>query len=462
MRFRLIVACTAVLALCCAFGSSSASASTASVSQAALTAGGAAQNSSSKGNPGSSRRKTRASESEAEFQKAVAAVQAKDFATAEPLLKKAAEDNPQNYQAFFYLGYIYNETNRPDDAIAAYRKAVALQPTVIESNLNLAVLLAQKGESEAGVYLHKAAKLKPAPEQQKTLTQAWALLASKLKSTDPAGAVDAYQTLAELLPTDPSPLLDLGRFLESRKDTAGPEKAYKNALARAPNSPDALALLSNFYLQQNRVPDAEQTLTAFVKARPESVNGHLQLGRVYRKEQKNPEATAEFEKALELKPGDPDTLRELAAVQLDTKNYSAAEATLRNLIAKQPNDAELYFQLGHTLSRDTKFEEAEAAYVQAIKLKPDWGDAYGELAVAASQAKNYVGAIQALNARARYLQETPGTFFLRATCFDHLRAYKEATEQYKNFLQVSDGKYPDQEWQARHRLVAIDPESRKK
>jgi hypothetical protein len=60
------------------------------------------------------------------------------------------------------------------------------------------------------------------------------------------------------------------------------------------------------------------------------------------------------------------------------------------------------------------------------------------------------------------LQETPGTFFLRATCFDHLRAYKEATEQYKNFLQVSDGKYPDQEWQARHRLIAIDPESRKK
>ena len=439
MRFRYIVACAAVLMLCVPVCAQSSSA-----------------------HPHPSSRKILTGESEAEFQKAVAAAEAKDFATAEPLLKKAAADNPQNYQAFFYLGYVYHETNRDDDAITAYQKAVALQPNVFESNLNLAVLLAEKGGSEAGAYLHKAAGLKHTPEQQEVLAQVWAALANKLKATDPAGAVDAYQTLAELRPGDPNPLLDLGQFLESRRDTVGAEKAFKDALARAPNSSDALALLSNFYLQQNRLTDAEQTLAAFVKASPQNVNGHLQLGRVYRKEQKNAEAAAEFERALELKPGDPDTLRELAAVQLDTRNYSAAEATLRNLIAKQPNDADLYFQLGHTLSRDTKFEEAEAAYLQAIKLKPDWGDAYGELAVAASQAKNYVGAIQALNARARFLQETPGTFFLRATCFDHLRAYKEASAQYKAFLEVSDGKYPDQEWQARHRLIAIDPESKKK
>lgn len=441
MRPRHIIACTVVLALCASVFAQSSSARKQTASRPA---------------------KRHTSESELEFRKAVAAAQAKDFATAEPLLKQAAEDNPQNYQAWFYLGYVYSETNRPDDAIAAYHKAVALQPTVIESNLDLAVLLAEKGESEAGVYLHKAAKLKPTPDQQKTLTQVWALLANKLKTTDPAGAVDAYQTLAELRPKDPAPLLELGQFLESRKDTTAAEKAYKQALARDPNSSDALALLSNLYLRQNRLPDAEQTLASFVRANPQSINGHLQLGRVYRMEQKNPEATAEFEKALELKPGDSDTLRELAAVQLDSKNYSAAEATVRNLIAKEPNDATLYFQLGHTLSKEAKYEEAEAAYVQAIKLKPAWGDAYGELAVAASQAKNYAGAIQALNARAKYLQETPGTYFLRATCFDHLRAYKEASEQYKNFLQVSDGKYPDQEWQARHRLVAIDPESRKK
>ena len=410
----------------------------------------------------SRRAKAHTGEAEAEFQKAVQAAQAKDFATAEPLLKKAAVDNPKNYQAWFYLGYVYNETNRTEDAIAAYQKAVALQPGVFESNLNLGVLLAEKGASEAGAYLHKAAKLKPTPEQQETLARAWMLLANKLEATDPAGAVDAYQTVADLRPKDASPLVELGQYLESRKDSTGAEKAYKNALARDPSSNDALALLSNLYLQSNRIQDAELTLVAFVKASPQSVNGHLQLGRVYRKEEKPTEAAAEFEKALELKPGDPDVLRELAAVQVANKNYSGAEASIRNLLAQQPNDPELHFLLGDTLKRQAKFEDAEGAYLAAVKLKPTWGEAYGELAVVASEAKNYGGAIQALNARAKYLPETPGTYFLRATCFDHLRAYKEATEQYKQFLQTAGGKYPDQEWQARHRLIAIDPESRKK
>ncbi len=438
MHLRHIIACALVLA---------------------LTGTAAAQ---SKPTTSSRRARTHVGESEAEFKKAVEAAQNRDFATAEPLLKKAAEDDPKNYQAWFYLGYVYNETNRQDLAIQAYHKALELQPGVIESNLNLGVLLAQQGSSDAGRYLRAAAKLKPSTEQLDTIAKVWMLLASKLEKTDPAGAVDAYQTAAELHPNDPAPLIELGQMLENRKDLPGAEKAYKQALAREPGNGNVLAVLSNIYMQTDRLPEAEQTLTEFLKANPASVNGHLQLGRVLRKEQKTVEASAEFEKALELKPGDEDTLRELAAVQLSNKNYNAAEATLRNLLAKHPQDPELHFLLGSTLSRASKFPDAQEAYLQAIKLKPTWGEAYGEYAVAASQSKDYVRAIQALNARAKLLPETPGTYFLRATCYDHLRAYKEATEQYKQFLQAAQGKYPDQEFEARHRLIAIDPESRKK
>lgn len=411
--------------------------------------------------PAQRRAKAHIGESEAEFRKGVEAAQAKDFATAEPLLKKAAEEDPKNYQAWFYLGYVYNETNRQDLAITAYRKAVELQPGVIESNLNLGVLLAEQGASDAGRYLRTAAKLKPTPEQADTIAKVWMMLASKLAKSDPAGAVDAYQMVAELRPKDPAPLLELGQMLEARKDLIGAEKAYKQALQREPNSGDVLALLSNIYMETDRLPEAEQTLSDFLKTNPSSVNGHLQLGRVLRKEQKTVEAAAEFKKVLELKPDDNDALRELAAVQLANKDYNAAEATLRDVVKRQPQDAELHFLLANTLSRAMKFADAQEEYMQAVKLKPTWGEAYGELAVAASQNKNYGVAIKALEYRARYLPETPGTYFLRATCFDHLRAYKEATEQYKQFLQVAQGKFPDQEFQARHRLIAIDPESRK-
>jgi protein-tyrosine phosphatase len=41
--------------------------------------------------------------------------------------------------------------------------------------------------------------------------------------------------------------------------------------------------------------------------------------------------------------------------------------------------------------------------------------------------------------------------------YDHLRDYKQAAENYHKFLEAARGAYPDQEWQARHRLIAIEP-----
>jgi len=92
-----------------------------------------------------------------------------------------------------------------------------------------------------------------------------------------------------------------------------------------------------------------------------------------------------------------------------------------------------------------------------VQLKPDLGTAYGDLAIAADQNKDYALAIKAVDMRAKYLPEIPTSYFMRATAYDHLQDVKQASKYYHLFLNVADGKYPDQEWQARHRLIAIEP-----
>jgi hypothetical protein len=47
---------------------------------------------------------------------------------------------------------------------------------------------------------------------------------------------------------------------------------------------------------------------------------------------------------------------------------------------------------------------------------------------------------------------------MRATAYDNLKQIPNAVEYYQRFLAVDDGKFPDQEWQARHRLIALDPQ----
>ncbi len=75
----------------------------------------------------------------------------------------------------------------------------------------------------------------------------------------------------------------------------------------------------------------------------------------------------------------------------------------------------------------------------------------------AAANKDYQLALKALDDRAKYLPEIPATYFLRATTFDNLKAIPQAVEYYQRFLAADAGKFPDQEWQARHRLIALDP-----
>src|SRR3954451_7456240 len=79
-----------------------------------------------------------------EVTQAEAAIEKRDFPAAEKLLTAAVAANLKDDRAWYDLGYVYKATNRREQAIDAYRKAVAAKPDVYESNLNLSLLLAQQ------------------------------------------------------------------------------------------------------------------------------------------------------------------------------------------------------------------------------------------------------------------------------------------------------------------------------
>jgi len=121
----------------------------------------------------------------------------------------------------------------------------------------------------------------------------------------------------------------------------------------------------------------------------------------------------------------------------------------------------LHRGLGKALLLQKKFPEAQEEFLAAVRLKRDWPDVYVDLAFAANENKNYELTIRALNGRTMLNAELPAIcFFLRASAYDHLRDYKQASLDYHHFLEVANGKYPDQEWQATHRLIAIEPKKR--
>jgi len=385
------------------------------------------------------------------------AIEKKDYATAEPLLQKVVAADPANFQAWFDLGFVYNGLGKSDEAIAAYRKSVVAKADVFESNLNLGLMLAKTGQPDAEQFLRAATVLKPTANVDEGHARAWLSLAHVLENTKPDEAVEAYKQVAALQPRNIEPHLAAGLLLERGNHFADAEQEYKLALAIDPNSADALTGLSNIYMRGNRFADAAEALHKLLALRPDDPGAHLQLGRVLAAEGKSDEAIAELETTAKLAPAETSLQQDLAVLYTSTKKYPQAEAQFRALLATRPNDAELHHGLGIAILNQKRYAEAQQEFLITVKLKPDFGAAYGDLAVAASENKNYELAIKAADARAKFLPEIPVSYFLRASAYDHLRDYKQAAQNYHKFLEVANGQYPDQEWQARHRLIAIEP-----
>ncbi|MBZ5574152.1 MAG: tetratricopeptide repeat protein [Acidobacteriia bacterium] len=392
-----------------------------------------------------------------ELTQAEDAIEKKDYAAAEPLLKKVVAANPANYQAWFDLGFVYNAMGNARESIAAYRRSVSAKADVFESNLNLGLMLVKAGDAEAEQFLRAATVLKPTAQVDEGRARAWLSLAHLLEKNKPDEAIAAYQQASALTPKDPEPHLSAGLLLENENHFSDAEQEYRQALAIDPASADALTGLANIYMRGQRFVDAEEILRKLVSLHSGDAAAHMQLGRVLAAAGKNDAAIAELQVAAKLAPPDLALQQDLADLYASAGKYEQAETIYRALLAANPNAAELHHSLGVALLHQKKFADAEQEFLTAVKLKPDFGAAYGDLAVAANENKHYELAIRAADERAKFLPEIPIGYFLRATAYDHLHDYKQASANYHKFLEVANGKYSDQEWQARHRLIAIEP-----
>ena len=403
---------------------------------------------------------------------AEAFIQKQNLIDAEPLLRKVVGKDPSNYVAWFDLGFVENALGKVDQSIAAYRKSVAAKPDVFESNLNLGLQLAKSGQPDAEQYLRAATQLKPTSHVAEGQERAWLSLGHVLEQKAAApntassaaekrpsidDAIDAYQHASALQPKDLEPHLAAGQLFESENKFADAEQEYKAALAIDPRSSDAITGLANIYMRGRRFPEAEAELRRIVAAHPEETAAHIELGRVLAAEGKNDDAITELQAAQKNAPADNSLERDLADLYSAAGKNTEAEAAYRALIAKNPNDAELHHGLAQSLMREKRYADAQQELLTCLKLKPEMGIAYGDLAFAASENKNYPLAIKALDVRAKLLPEIPITYFLRASAYDHLQNVKLAIENYQKFLEAANGKYPEQEWQAKHRLIALEP-----
>jgi len=380
-----------------------------------------------------------------------------DYTGALPLLQQATTKDPKSYQAWYDLGYCQQALNQHVEAVDAYRRSLEINPKIFETNLNLGLLLANSRDQDQAIpYLQASTGLQPASHPERSKEHAWLALGKLQLAGKPADAELAFSKAAKLVPTDPEPHLLLGELYEDSGKLEAAASEYHNALAgaRGENRTQALRGLVNVSLESKQYGEAEKSIREYLATNPADSQAQLLLGRLLAAQGKNEEALNQLGGAAN--DNNPQVLREKASLLLAVNRDAEAVPIYEQLVQQEPNDAQLRYQYGLALTHQHNWAEAEQQLLAAIKLNPNLANAYGDMAIVASQNQHYDLVLKALDIRTKLLGDNSGTYFLKATALDHLRRYPEATQSYKQFLAAANGKYPDEEWKARHRLITIE------
>jgi predicted Zn-dependent protease len=379
-----------------------------------------------------------------------------DWKAAEAKLTPWLADHPADARALFDAGYAADALGNGEEAAGFYRRAVAADPKRFEAHLSLGLLLAREGKlEEARGELQTATGLEPGDAGPGAKARAWRALAQIDRNASPGEASNDLLEALKLSSETPDDTLLAAELAEKAGQPEAAETAYRRLLARDAGNVAANAGLAHVLIGRKEYADAEKLLRTALEKAPDDPAMSAQLAAVLAAQNKA-EAVPLLQKLHGAHLEDQAITRMLAEVLDESGDTAGSDQLYTALLKAHPSDADLLIAHGQNLTRQQRFSEALAAFSRATEVDAANPDGWSGLAFAASKTGKPEITLHALTMRSKYLPDIPSTYFLWATSYDTLHDKAAAITYYKHFLEAAAGKYPNQEWQARQRLLLLE------
>lgn len=371
------------------------------------------------------------------------------YEAAAQAFSKAVAADPKDYTAHFNLALAYSMLGKDAEGVAEYRQALEIHPRLYEAELNAGILLLRgKNPADALPLLADAVEQQPAEFRPRLY-----LAEAQLESGAPDAAEASYRRALELDPKSAAAELGLAHALARQDKLAGAAPHFRKAAELDPKNREFLLELAGLYEKGGQIDEA----VAIYREFPENAAAQRRAGQLLVEARQFGAAIPELEAAYQKSPTQANRVA-LAKACLSARQFDKALPLLDQAVAAVPADFDVRMLYGIALRDRKQYQAAAAQFFAAAKLKPREAQTWGELGGMLYLTGAYPQALSAFD-RARELgQDTPGNWFFRAIILDKLKQLKPALEAYRTFLSMSQGKNPDQEFQARQRARILQRE----
>jgi len=331
------------------------------------------------------------------------------------LIKQLEDEHPNDFARLRLLGSLYEETGDANNAIATYKKALALSPRDIDLRLKMVRLLQSQGELDKAIAEYEGL-IRAAPNNpQFVFEECEALLqrgdrdrALKLLTELEARASGDEESLSRLADfygrigendksmrvltrltqigsSDPSHLVDLGDHYFQEGNTALAVTTWKRILTTITPRARALSALGDVYSEHDMMDDALAAFREAVSLEPNNINYKKQLAGALERKQDRAGARAIWQELADKarQTGDKLLARETRTHIVTLLSMDHTLETQIMLWQAQFNARPPDVEAGRTLAEAQihlrKLGDAEITLRRVIELAP--GDAESYLAL---------------------------------------------------------------------------------
>jgi tetratricopeptide (TPR) repeat protein len=310
------------------------------------------------------------------------------------------------------------EGDNVDQAIAAYKRAMDLDPLAADVPAELAALyLRENRVPEALAAAEQAVKIAPAnSEANRVLGTIYAALAEGAQNESPRGRANQNQPQSQA---------------QTAENTAKAIRHLELAIAHPEGEadPNVRATLSRLYMQGGQFDKAIPLLTALVNQEPQWQDGPLLLAEAYAGSGKNADAIAWLkQKSAE----DPRLLPPLADFYEREHRWADAAAAYEQAVRRAPKNAELKARYASALRNAGGREipgKARAVLTDLVGAQPHDGRALYLL----SQAERRLGDLPAAEKTARRViaedGKSPWGYYALAESLEERHQYQAVVDE---------------------------------
>jgi len=371
------------------------------------------------------------------------------YEAAAQAFRKVIEADAKDYFAHFNLAMALTLLERDPEAVSEYRKTLELKPGLYEAQLNGGiVLLRQKNPVEALPLLEGAAAQKPQEFRPR-----YYLAESQLQSGDYAKAEESYKLAIGLDAKSAGAQLGMAESLVQQGRLSDADPYFRQAAKLDPKYRNYLLELAGLYEKASQNREAIEIYREF----PDNAAAQTRMGELLLESKQFEDAVPRLEEAYGKDPS-PANRSALAAAYVFTRKPDKALPLLEQSVAAEPGNYDLRMMYARALRDKRQFQPAASQFYAAAKLKPSEAKPWTELGGMLYMAGDLPQALAAFEQAAKNGENVAGNWFLRAIILDKLRQIKPAKDAYEHFLAMSQGKNPNQEFQARQRVRILQRE----